>query len=314
GVVIKRGQEINFSDICRLQQIGRQNLYTEAAPSEQDWVHEDEAAESFARAMAGEGVELGLPPREGRVNLKAGRDGLLVVQKDNLLAFNLVPQVMCASRQNSMLVKKDSVIAGTRAIPLYLPRSNFNKAMQVLNQGPLFKILPLMQKKVGLLITGTEVFEGIIQDRFEPIIKDKVQKLGSEVNKSIICPDDKEEIKTCLTRLLDSGCDMIITTAGLSVDPDDVTRKAIQEAGASEMLYGAPILPGAMTMLCWIDSVPVIGVPACALYFKTTSFDLLLPRLLAGLKITRLDLAQMADGSLCLACKSCTYPKCPFGK
>ena len=314
GVVIKRGQEINFSDICRLQQIGRQNLYTEAAPSDKDWVHEDEAAESFARAMAGEGVELGLPPREGRVNLKAGRDGLLVVQKDNLLAFNLVPQVMCASRQNSMLVKKDSVIAGTRAIPLYLPRSNFNKAMQVLNQGPLFKVLPLLSKKVGLLITGTEVFEGIIQDRFEPIIRDKVQKLGSEVTRSIICPDDKEEIKVSLTRLLDSGCDMVITTAGLSVDPDDVTRKSIQEAGAGEMLYGAPILPGAMTMLCWIDSVPVIGVPACALYFKTTSFDLLLPRLLAGLKITRLDLAQMADGSLCLACKSCTYPKCPFGK
>ncbi|WP_291320257.1 molybdopterin-binding protein, partial [Desulfonatronospira sp.] len=226
----------------------------------------------------------------------------------------LVPQVMCASRQSYMLVKKDSVIAGTRAIPLYLPRSNFNKAVQVLNQGPLFKVLPLMQKKVGLLITGTEVFEGIIQDRFEPIIRDKVQKLGSEVTRSIICPDDKEEIKSCLTRLLDSGCNMVITTAGLSVDPDDVTRKAIQEAGAGEMLYGAPILPGAMTMLCWIDSVPVMGVPACALYFKTTSFDLLLPRILAGLKVTRLDLAQMADGSLCLSCKACTYPKCPFGK
>ncbi len=314
GVVIKRGQEISISDICRLQQIGRQNLYTETPPARESWIHEDEAAESFARSMAGPGVDIQLPPKEGRVNLKASRDGLLRVQKENLLAFNLVPQVMCASRQSYMLVKKDSVLAGTRAIPLYLPRSNYNKAIQVLSQGPLFEVLPIPSKKVGLLITGTEIFEGIIQDRFEPIIRDKVQKLGSQVHKSVICPDEQDKIKDSLVDLVDSGCEIVVTTAGLSVDPDDVTRKAIQEAGAQEILYGAPILPGAMTMLCWMDSVPVIGVPACALYFKTTSFDLLLPRLLAGLKITRLDLAQMADGGLCLACRSCTFPKCPFGK
>jgi len=314
GAVIKRGQEITVSDICRLQQMGRQNLYTGPAPAEKDWVHEDTAAESFARAMAGEGVYPQMPPREGRVNLKASVDGMLMVNKQNLLAFNLVPQVMCASRQGFMLVKKDTVIAGTRAIPLYLPRSGYNKAMQVLNQGPLFQVQPLISRNVGLLITGTEVFEGIIQDRFEPIIRDKVQKLGSRVGRSVICPDDRERIKDCLASLLQDGCDLIVTTAGLSVDPDDVTRKAIQEAGARDILYGAPVLPGAMTLLSWIDTVPVLGVPACALYFKTTSFDLLLPRLLAGLKVTRLDLAQMAEGSLCLACKSCTYPKCPFGK
>ncbi len=314
GAVIRRGQEISISDICRLQQIGKKNLYTGPPPEVKDWVHEDAAAESFARAMAGNGVYPQIPPMEGRVNLKASVDGMLMVNKQNLLAFNLIPQVMCASRQGFMLVKKDTVIAGTRAIPLYLSRSAFNKAMQVLNLGPLFEVLPLISKKVGLLITGTEIFDGVIQDRFQPIITDKVHKLGSQVYKSVICPDDQERIKSELLELLDAGCDLIVTTAGLSVDPDDLTRRAIQEAGAMDILYGAPILPGDMTMLAWINSVPLIGVPACALYFKTTGFDLLLPRILAGHKITRLDLAQMAEGSLCLACKSCTYPKCPFGK
>ncbi len=314
GPVIKRGQEINIGDMCRLQQIGRQNIYAEKPPDEKDWVHEDDAARRFAEAMAGEGVAFDLPPREGRVDLKASRDGLLRINRENLLAFNLVPQVMCASRQNYVMVNKDTVIAGTRAIPLYISRSNFQNAMQVLEAGPVFQVLSLPARKVGLLITGTEIYEGIIKDRFEPIITDKVQKLGSDVVRTIICPDNRQKIKESTEDILSSGAELIVTTAGLSVDPDDVTRKGIEDAGARDMLYGAPILPGAMTMLTRIDSVPVIGVPACALYFKTTSFDLLLPRLLAGIKINRLDLAQMADGGLCLACKSCTYPKCPFGK
>ena len=81
----------------------------------------------------------------------------------------------------------------------------------------------------------------------------------------------------------------------------------------SEMLYGAPVLPGAMTLLARIGTVQVLGVPACALYFKTTSFDLLFPRLLAGMEITRRDLAKLGHGSFCLECKACTFPKCPFG-
>jgi formylmethanofuran dehydrogenase subunit E len=314
GPVIKRGQEISIGDMCRLQQIGRQNIYSDNKPDEKDWIHEDDAARSFAQAMAGQGVTLELPPREGRINLVAARDGLFQVNRDNLVAFNLVPQVMCASRQNNVMVNKDTVIAGTRAIPLYISRSSFQKAMQVLDSGPLFDVLPLPERKVGLLITGTEVYQGIIKDRFEPIITDKVNKLGSKVIRTIICPDDRDRIKESVLELIRTDAEIIVTTAGLSVDPDDVTRKGIEDAGGVDILYGAPILPGAMTMLTRIDTVPVIGVPACALYFKTTSFDLLLPRLLAGIRITRLDLAQMADGGLCLACKSCTYPKCPFGK
>ena len=99
------------------------------------------------------------------------------------------------------------------------------------------------------------------------------------------------------------------------MDPDDVTRQGLVDAGATDLLYGAPIIPGAMTLLARIGPVQVMGVPACALFFKTTSFDLLLPRLLAGLSITRRDLARMGHGAFCLNCKLCTFPqKCPLGK
>jgi formylmethanofuran dehydrogenase subunit E len=154
-----------------------------------------------------------------------------------------------------------------------------------------------------------------VDDKFCAIISTKVEKFGGQVLKSLIVPDTRQAISHGLKELLNYGIDLLVTTAGLSVDPDDVTRKGLQDGGATDILYGAPILPGAMTLLARIGAVQVMGVPACALYFKTTSFDLLLPRLLAGLKITRHDLARMGNGAFCMNCKVCTFPnKCPFGK
>jgi formylmethanofuran dehydrogenase subunit E len=266
-------------------------------------------------AMAGEGVIIDTPPREGKVNLRAARDGLLVVAESQLYMFNLVPGVMCACRQGFAVLTAGRILGATRAIPLFLPRADFHKALAILSDGPLFKVLPLRRPRVGALITGTEVFMGLVEDKFVPIITAKVENYGGQVVKSLIVPDDRRAISEGVKELLDLGVDLLVTTAGLSVDPDDVTRQGLVDAGATDLLYGAPILPGAMTLLAGIGPVQVMGVPACALYYKTTSFDLLLPRLLAGLPITREDLARMGHGAFCIDCKVCTFPqKCPFGK
>lgn len=316
GPAFEKGQVIGVGDLCRLQQMGRQHLYVmEENQDSPDWVHEDEAALAFARALAGEGVTCTDPPREGKVNLLAARDGLLVVDEARLEAFNLVPGVMCACRQGFSLLTQGRVLGATRAIPLFLPQDDFHKAMTILSDGPLFQVLPLRQPRVGILVTGTEVFMGLVEDKFIPIITTKVEQFGGQVLKSLIVPDDRRAIGEAARELLDCGIDLLVTTAGLSVDPDDVTRQGLVDAGATDLLYGAPILPGAMTLLAHIGPVQVMGVPACALYYKTTSFDLLLPRLLAGLTITRRDLARLANGAFCLNCKVCTFPqKCPFGK
>ncbi|MCF8118661.1 MAG: trehalose-binding protein [Deltaproteobacteria bacterium] len=315
GPAFKHGQEITVGDLCRLQQMGRRHLYVEEdnIPGP-EWIHEDQAALAFGRAMSGQGVTFKEPPSEGKVNFLAERDGLFVVDEDRLEQFNLVPGVMCATRQNYSLVTEEGALAGSRAIPLFLPKNDFQKALTTLGDESLFRVLPLRQASVGILVTGTEVFQGLIKDKFVPIIREKVEKLGCRVVQSLIVPDDRDAICRNVERLVDAGIDLLITTAGLSVDPDDVTRQALMDAGTTDMVYGAPVLPGAMTLLAKLGAVQVIGVPACALYFKTTSLDLFLPRLLAGLEITRRDLAKMGNGAFCLTCKTCTYPKCPFGK
>jgi formylmethanofuran dehydrogenase subunit E len=315
GPAFEKGQILQAGDICRLQQMGRQHIYVDdGMPAGDEWVHENDAAAAFAAKMAGEGIVFNKMPREGKINLKAGTDGMLIVHERRLERFNMVPGVMCACRKNHSLTLKGHTVAGTRAIPLFLPVADFEAATAVLDEGPLFRIQALKKAGIGILVTGTEIFQGLIKDRFEPIIRAKVEDLGCRVIESRIVPDDREAICRGILELIDLGADLLITTAGLSVDPDDVTRKGILDAGAEDLLYGAPILPGAMTLLAHIGDVHLLGIPACALYFKTTSLDLLLPRLLAGLTLTRHDLAHMANGALCLECKACTFPKCPFGK
>jgi formylmethanofuran dehydrogenase subunit E len=314
GAGFVRGQQFTVGDLCRLQHMGRQRVYVEEEKvSEAEWVHEDQAALAFAGALAGEGVRFLEPPREGKINFVADRSGLFIVNEECLEEFNMIPGVMCASRRSYTPVNGGRNLAGTRAIPLFLPRATFLKAMNVLHRGPLLRVLPMRKARIGILVTGSEIFQGLIEDKFIPIIGAKAETLNCRVVKAIIVPDDREAIRDGVQELIRCGTDLLVTTAGLSVDPDDVTRQGLADAGATDMLYGAPVLPGAMTLLARIGTVQVLGVPACALYFKTTSFDLLFPRLLAGLEITRRDLAKLGHGSFCLECKACTFPKCPFG-
>ncbi len=314
GPAFHHGQEIQAGDLCQLHRMGRYHVYVADQQADlEDWVHENEAAQAFAQALSGPGVSFTGPAREGKINLRAERDGLLLVDQERLLQFNLVPGVMCAGRRGYRSVREGQTIAGTRAIPLYLPRPDFLRALAVLEAGPVYEMRPLRRASVGILVTGTEVFRGLIQDKFAPIIQAKVEQLGSRVLSVIITPDEREAIHKGVQDLMTQGIDLLVTTAGLSVDPDDVTRQGLVDAGAADLLYGAPILPGAMTLLAHIGAVQVIGVPACALHYKHTSFDRLLPRLLAGLTITRQDLAAMGHGAICLECPSCTFPKCGFG-
>lgn len=319
GPEFKAGQNFGVGDLCRLHQMGRAHVFVaeESIPGD-EWVHENDAVLAFARRMAGPGVTHTQTPNEGKIEFHAERTGLLRLDRDILRAFNMVPDVMCATRHHAIMVEQGKGFAGCRAIPLYLPQAGFQRALAVLGAAPLFEVLPLRSANIGVLVTGTEVFKGLVQDKFEPVIRSKAEALGSRVTASCVVPDDRTAITQAVEELLEQGCDMLITTAGLSVDPGDVTRPGLLDAGLTDALHGMPVLPGAMTLVGRLTNngtdIPVLGVPACALFHKTTSLDLLLPRLLAGLDITRRDLADMAEGGYCLGCKSCTFPKCPFGK
>lgn len=314
GPAFLAGQSISGGDVCRLHQMGRMRVYTEedSNPGE-NWVHENTAVEALARRMAGDGVAWSTPPKEGKINFYPEHNGLFVVNRRALRAFNMVPDVMCATRRGDTYVEKGKTVAGARAIPLYIAKDRLRQALETLDE-PLLEVLPLKAIPVGVLVTGTEVALGLIEDRFAPTIETKLQPFACPLAGVEIAPDETRAIAEATRRLLSAGAGLIVTTAGLSVDPDDVTLQGLREAGLDNALRGMPVLPGATALLGDVNGVPVMGVPACALFHKTTVFDLLLPRVLAGQQLTRADLAAYAEGGLCWNCNVCTFPKCPFGK
>jgi molybdenum cofactor synthesis domain-containing protein len=313
GPAFREGHEVCDADICHLQKLGKNHLYL--IDLEADEIHENQAAAILAGALAGEGVTWEDNPREGKIGLHAARDGLLQVDTAALAAFNLVEEVMCATLHSHTLVAKGALVAATRALPLVMKRAPVERAAAIATRhGGVVAVRPLRRARAGLVITGDEVFHGLIQDRFAPVLTGKIEALGSEVTAVAFAPDEEARIAAAIRGHLEAGCDLILLSGGLSVDPDDVTRKAVAEAGAREAHYGAAALPGAMFLVAYIDDVPLLGVPACGLHHRVTVLDLVLPRILAGERIGKKELAFLGHGGLCRDCPECTHPHCPFGK
>jgi hypothetical protein len=313
GAAFRKGHEVCEADICHLQKLGKNHLFL--IDLEADEIHENEAASILAKGLAGEGVVWEDRPVEGKIGLRAAFDGLLTIDIAALSAFNLIEEVMCATLHSQILVKKGDLVAATRAIPLVMKRAPIERAASIASRnGGVIKVKPLQKRSAGLVITGNEVYYGLIKDRFAPLLMEKITSLGSEVSGIIFAPDDESLIEHAIQDHIRRGCNLILLTGGMSVDPDDVTRKGIRQAGAEEIHYGAAALPGAMFLVAYVGDIPLLGVPACGLHHRITVLDLILPRILAGEHIGKKELAFLGYGGLCRDCPDCIFPNCSFGK
>jgi len=313
GAAFRKGHILREEDLEHLRRLGKEHLFVlHLGPRE---LHEDQAAARLATALSGPGILLEGTPAEGKITLRSAHRGLLKVRVEALTEFNLVPDITCSTRHNNVLVGEGEVVAGTRAIPLVIDEALVERGEEICRKaGGILSVKALSRPDTGLIVTGNEVFRGRIADQFAPIVKKKMETLGCRLRETIFAPDDRALIAGKIRDLLDQGCELILVAGGMSVDPDDVSRSAIIEAGARDVVYGTPVLPGAMFLYGRIDEIPIMGLPACVLFYRATVFDLILPRVLAGETVTRRDVAAMAHGGLCLNCAECRYPVCPFGK
>ena len=160
-------------------------------------------------------------------------------------------------------------------------------------------------------LVGTE----LSVDSFTPVVKQKLAAFGIETVSHVLSGDDQKTIRGEIVKAHGQGIDLICCTGGMSVDPDDRTPGAIARSGVKIVTYGAPTLPGAMFCLGYFeDGTPVIGLPGCVMYAKATIFDLVLPRIAAGVGLERSDFIRLGHGGLCFGCGECYFPNCSFGK
>ena len=313
GPRFRKGHIVREEDIPILLSMGKEHIYVwDPTPG---LIHENEAAERLACAVSGSGLILN-EPKEGKVSLTAAHDGLLYLSEDGIWALNSLENIILATLQNHYPVKKGDIIAGTRVVPLMIDEKVILEAEQIASTffNPLLDVRPLKKIKVGIVTTGSEVYHGRIQDKFGPVLRAKVEGWGSVVLGQTFANDDVLLIQSSIREHLKQGAEMILVSGGMSVDPDDVTPTAIKDMGAEVITYGAPVLPGSMFLLAYLGDVPIMGLPGCVMYAKTTVFDLLAPRLLTGERLSREDITKLGHGGLCLDCPVCTYPRCAFGK
>lgn len=312
GIAFKKGHIIREVDIERLLRIGKEHVYV--FELNEDEFHEDQAAIRLGNLFAGPGIYFS-EPGEGKINIKSKYKGLLKINRELLDEVNDIGDICLATIHENRYVTEDTLLGGCRIIPLTIEKDKIYAIEDMVkDKKPMFEIKSFLILKVGLIITGSEVYKGRIEDKFGPVIENKVKFFGSEIFYKEIVPDELEIIRDKILEAKAKGAELIIVTGGMSVDPDDKTPGAIKATGADIVTYGTPILPGAMLLLAYLDGIPVFGLPGCVMFAHTTAFDLLLPRVFAGEKIHRKDISRMGYGGQCLSCKVCTFPDCHFGK
>ncbi len=312
GPAFKRGHVITGRDIEPLLDMGKANVYVYDLA--EGHVHEDDAALRIASAAAGPGVQLSAPS-EGRVNLNAARAGLLKVNRAALREINTVEDVVFATLHANLPVALNQAVGGTRIVPLVTPETNVRQVETLCREyAPVIEVRALNPLRVGIVTTGSEVFHGRIEDAFGPVLRQKFADLGCPVLGQTLVSDDASATAQAILDWVSKGAEMVAVTGGMSVDPDDRTPSAIRATGARVITYGAPVLPGAMFMLAYMGAVPVMGLPGCVMYHRTSIFDLVVPRILAGDALTRADIVELGYGGFCAGCALCRYPNCGFGK
>ena len=207
GSCFHRGHIIRKEDIPELLSIGKEHVYVmELGKGE---VHKEEAALRIAKAICGSGVEPN-EPREGRINLKAKIPGLLEINSYLLKEINWLGEVIVAILHTNTVCHAGMEVAATKIIPLFTTEAKVGEIEQICQwAGKIVEIIPIKKKKVGVVITGNEVFKGRIEDKFGEVIKRKVRALASVINHQIIVTDDVDLIAQAIAEMRTKGSEVV---------------------------------------------------------------------------------------------------------
>jgi len=312
GALFRKGHIITESDIPTLLYLGKDHVYV--WEDDINMHHENDAAQILIDLCKNDNMYT-TEPNEGRVDLIADTDGLLVVDDMLLNEINSFGDLMIATRTSGSYIKKGEKLCGTRIIPLTIDKKKLEQVCKIADKKQLLKLLPIKKKKYGIITTGNEIFYARRKDTFTPVVREKLDAYGCEMITHVTLEDSHEHITTAIKGILDSGAELVFCTGGMSVDPDDRTPLGIKNAADKVISYGAPMLPGSMFMLAYMkDGRAICGLPGCVMYSKHTIFDIILPHLLADVPITEKWLASLGNGGLCLECEHCHFPNCAFWK
>lgn len=311
GAAFKRGHVVTQEDIPRLLDIGKQHVFIWEENAGE--IHEEDAARRLSQMTTVDGAHYG-SVSEGKIQLFADQDGMFRVDKALLAAVNRIGDITITTLPDHYPVKAGDRLASMRIVPLVTEERQIAEAEALCAGKQLYDLRPFKPLKVGIIITGSEIYHGRIKDKFERVARAKLAHYPAEILGVHVCDDELDMIVGAGRALLAEGAELLIFSGGMSVDPDDLTPSAIREMGAEIVSYGVPSQPGNMTLVAYLDQAALLGVPGAAISRPTTMFDVLLPQIFCGDPLTKDDLIRLGEGGLCQMCDNCHFPNCTFGR
>ncbi|MGC8974880.1 MAG: molybdopterin-binding protein [Thermoprotei archaeon] len=299
GALLRRGHILTHSDVDVLKKAGHNYVYVyDSTGNLTNDLHEEEAVLKLGEYLAGSNVSVYLG-EEGKAILKSRVRGLLKISSSCLQKINSTGVFVVVTRRKGVPVGKNDIVGIVDLIPLTVPKDYLDHLLNDLKEcRPVIEVSPFHKLAVGVVVTGTEVFEGLIEDKASPVVKDKVSEYGGLVAGVVKVPDDPARIKDAVIKFL-KECDAVIVTGGMSVDPTDLTPKSIAEVADEVVMYGIPIKPNTMSMVAYAQGKPIIGVSSAIIYYRAWNIlDVLLPWVMAKEKISREYLVSLGEGGL----------------
>ena len=300
GAKFLRGHIIRKEDIEVLISLGKENIFVmEEEDKEKNLIHENDAAMFIVEKLNLDKEFFEISDiREGKINITAKEDGILKIDINTLNKINKIGEIILVTKYNNSYIKKGETVAATRVIPLLIEKSQLDEMKEIVKDRNVLTFKKIdKNKKLALITTGNEVYNGIIKDKSKEALLKKYKKYELNDMEQVFSPDDKDTIKKYI-KMFENEKDIIMCTGGMSIDPDDVTPSAIRESNWEIVTYGTPVLPGAMFMLAYKGEKVLIGLPGGVVFSEKTVFDVLLPRILANDRITKQEIIEMGHGGL----------------
>jgi len=295
SVLLPKGHIIKEEDISKLMDSGVYYIWIDEGEEEKELVYEWEITPYVASRIVGEKVKI-VQGKQGATLLYSKLPGILKLDVDGIINFNLNQKVLIITGSENEAFGKEELIGFVEVIPFSMGKSELESLISSSNT--LIDIIPFKYKKIGLVITGTEIYEGRKEDQYYPVIKAKCDKYGWEIVSKEIVPDDEDKIEKAIRNAKDSGAEAIIITGGTSVDPTDRTVYVIQKV-AKIVAYGILMKPTTMSIIAYWDSTPIFGISAGGIYHREyNSVDKVFTLLMAGFELTPKDIAKIGIGGL----------------
>ena len=300
GAKFLRGHIIRKEDIEVLISLGKENIFVmEEEDKEKNLIHENDAAMFIVEKLNLDKEFFEISSiREGKINITAKEDGILKIDINTLNKINKIGEIILVTKYNNSYIKKGETVAATRVIPLLIEKKQLDEMEKLVKEKNVLTFKKIdKNKKLALITTGNEVYNGIIKDKSKEALLKKYKKYKINDIEQVFSQDDKDTIKKYIKKF-ENEKDIIMCTGGMSIDPDDVTPSAIRESNWEIVTYGTPVLPGAMFMLAYKGEKVLIGLPGGVVFSEKTVFDVLLPRILANDRITKQEIIEMGHGGL----------------